>query len=215
MASSSPPASLAGPVYSGVAPLRAAELLAFGPMSTTELAEALRCHVRTARRVLERLVGENWAHPVDGWPPRFALSLRAAALGAQTMTRAPFVAEAAALVEDVAACLDRSAFVAIPCYEQVLCIASSAASPVARGEMLPMSRTAAGAILFAHRARAAEPIDDVEWARVGDEIAVRLAGPRGVPAAAIAVRPVGLEEPAVATVALLLAARITNERRTT
>ncbi len=77
-----------------------------------------------------------------------------------------------------------------------------------------MSETAAGAILLALRERPSEPVQDVEWARVGDEIAVRLAGPDGGPAAAIAIRPVGSEEPAVATLVLLSAARITNERRT-
>lgn len=41
--------------------LRAIELLAFGPCSATELAAALQIHPRTVRRLLQKLVHEQYA----------------------------------------------------------------------------------------------------------------------------------------------------------
>src|ERR1700754_1872900 len=77
------PDDLRGPVYSSVSLLRAAEIMAFGPVTTGELARALDCHIRTARRALERLLSEGWASRTRGARPRDSVSLRALAMPAR------------------------------------------------------------------------------------------------------------------------------------
>ena len=109
------PEALVGPVYSSVSPLRAAEIMAFGPVSTTQLSQALCCHERTARRVLERLVDEGWTCCTGGVQRRYSLSLRAAAMGAQALSRSPFASLAAGLARELGVRANRAVFVAVPC----------------------------------------------------------------------------------------------------
>ena len=145
------PDALSGPVYSSVSLLRAAEIMAFGAVSTAELSRALCCNVRTGRRVLERLVEEGWARCASDSPRRYSLSLRGAAMGAQALSRSPFATMAASLVGDLAAQADRTAFVAVPCYERLLCVAGSEGAPFRRGDLLDIAGSAAGLALLAHR----------------------------------------------------------------
>lgn len=145
------PDALSGPVYSSVSPLRAAEIMAFGAVSTAELSRALCCNARTGRRVLERLVEEGWARRTRDRPRRYSLSLRAAAMGAQALSRSPFASMAASLVGDLAAQAGRTVFVAVPCYERLLCVAGSEGAPFRRGDLLDIAGSAAGLLLLAQR----------------------------------------------------------------
>jgi DNA-binding IclR family transcriptional regulator len=145
------PEELLGPVYSSVSPLRAVEILAFAPVTTTELSVALRCHQRTARRLLERLVVEGWVRRVSGPRPRYELTLRAVAMAAQAQRRSAFAQAALAFAAEAAERLERPAHVAIPCYGQLLCLASSAGAPARRGDLLDIAGSAPGRVLLANR----------------------------------------------------------------
>jgi DNA-binding IclR family transcriptional regulator len=78
--------------------LGALELLADGPRSTTEVADALNIHVRTARRTLARLSHDGYAARSDGPRPVYSLTPQFTALAnralrqqarAQTATSQP------------------------------------------------------------------------------------------------------------------------------
>lgn len=51
--------------------VQALELLATGPRTVAEVAEAVNIHERTARRMLNRLVGEGYLDRTDGFPRRY------------------------------------------------------------------------------------------------------------------------------------------------
>ena len=181
---SPPPAGLCGPVYSSVSVLRAAEIMAFGSVSSGQLARALSCNIRTARRVLDRLVAEGWAQRTGDARPRFSLTFRAAAMGAQALSRSPFAGVAARVVGEVAERAGRPAYVVVPCYEQLLCVASSDRAVVRRGDVVAAAGSPGGLVLLAHRPawRAAlercdrdgelERVRKLGLARVGGEVAL-------------------------------------------
>lgn len=56
--------------------LRALEALADRPLSSSELAELIGVHPRTARRLLIRLAHEAYVAPVVGYRHRYALTSR-------------------------------------------------------------------------------------------------------------------------------------------
>lgn len=61
------------------------EVLAGGPCSTPQVADALSIHVRTARRMLSRLVYDGYAE-FSGQPrPKYSLSPRFAALARRAL----------------------------------------------------------------------------------------------------------------------------------
>lgn len=65
--------------------LHALEALATRPLSSTELAEVIGVHPRTARRLLMRLAHEAYAAPLGGRHHRYAATLRLPALGARAL----------------------------------------------------------------------------------------------------------------------------------
>jgi DNA-binding IclR family transcriptional regulator len=71
--------------YSVTRTLRALEALAAQPLSSSELAERIGVHPRTARRLLLRLAHEAYATPLGGYRNRYALTQRIVVVGAQAM----------------------------------------------------------------------------------------------------------------------------------
>ena len=79
--------------------VRALELLAFGPLSAPQLAEAMQVGVATARRMLWRLAEEEYVVQLDEPRRRYALTPRLVAVAGQWLEHselprlaAPFVA---------------------------------------------------------------------------------------------------------------------------
>src|SRR3954470_12632719 len=81
--------------------LRAIEVLAFGPASTPQVAEALRVDARTARRLLNRLADDGWVVRIEGRVRMYTLSLRLVALASQFVERAPLTHAAASVVRSL------------------------------------------------------------------------------------------------------------------
>lgn len=138
--------------------LRALELLAFGPRSAVEVAEAAGIHERTARRLLHRLIDEGYVRRLPAQRAGYAATLRLLAVAghlaehsALTQTSRPYVAR----LRDQT---DYTTRLAVPSYRSVLIIvqepgAGPAASAVRFGEQLPCHATALGKALLAHRPR--------------------------------------------------------------
>jgi DNA-binding MarR family transcriptional regulator len=190
------PDGLRGPVYSSVSLLRSAEIMAFGPVTTGELARALDCHIRTARRALERLLAEGWATRTQGARPRYSLTLRAVAMGAQAWSLEPFARVAVRLVDEVAARAARQAFVAVPCYERLLCVACSDRAGISPGDLLDAPCSAAGRVLLASNGACGETRER-GYLRVGDTVALALSSGADPAAGVLTVLHVGEHEQAV------------------
>ena len=65
--------------------MRALELLASGPLSAPQLAEAMQIHPRTARRMLYRLADEGYVRCLDEPRRRYVLTMRLVSLAAQCL----------------------------------------------------------------------------------------------------------------------------------
>lgn len=133
--------------------LRAIELLAFGPCSAPELAAALQIHPRTARRLLRKLVDEEYARSTSRRyrpGPLYALSPRLVGLAAQAVGRLPLTVNAEPALADLHDQLGRPVFIATPSYRHVVVILNHGAPP-RRWELLPAQTSAAGKVLLAHR----------------------------------------------------------------
>lgn len=108
--------------YAAMNTVRALEHLAFAALSTPELAASLQVSVRTARRLLQRLMLEGFVTQERGHRRRYHATLRLAALGRQMLGHAPVVKAAAARVARLAQDTSCVAHLWIPGYdEQVVC----------------------------------------------------------------------------------------------
>ena len=134
--------------------LEALEVIVFRPSSAPRVADALGVHPRTARRILQTLVGEQYLERRGG-PGRAAHeyqpTVRLLALAAQLAARMPLVAAARQAVRDAEAETGAAAYVAVPCYSEVLVVAASGAGTVRPWDTMRASADAAGCVLLAHR----------------------------------------------------------------
>jgi DNA-binding IclR family transcriptional regulator len=135
--------------------VRALERLAFRSLSAPELAIALQVHQRTARRLLQRLVLEDYAAETgDAWR-RYRLTLRLAALGRQLIAHTQWPREAGPWVAKLAAQTQHRAGLWIPCYPDVVCVVNAdphgPPSEPHLGVLLPAHASAPGKALLAHR----------------------------------------------------------------
>ena len=136
--------------------MRALELLAFGPVSVRQLAAALQIHERTARRLLGRLVDEEYVTRLDEPRRRYVLTLRVAALASQALKRSELARVAAPVVALLHTQTALTAHLVSPSYDCVLCVvhaADGAIFPPRMGEMVPAHCTAGGKTLLAGRDR--------------------------------------------------------------
>jgi DNA-binding IclR family transcriptional regulator len=161
--------------------LQAIEVLAFQPASAPQVAEALRVDARTARRLLNRLADDGWVVRIDGRVRMYTLSLRLVALASQFVERAPLTHVAASVVRSLHERTGGVAYVTVPSYRSVLCLAHRAGEGRSRphtGELIPAHATAAGKVLLAHRGPWREsvlerPLERVTERTVVDPDAVR------------------------------------------
>ena len=136
--------------------LQALELLAFQNLSCPELAAALGTHPRTARRLLARLVADDYAEPTSDTRRRYRATLRTAALGRQLIAHAALPRWAAPYVADLHARTGATAHLVIPSYRGAVCVVhcheqlAQAPEPMLQ-ELLPAHATAAGKVLLSYR----------------------------------------------------------------
>jgi DNA-binding IclR family transcriptional regulator len=137
--------------------MQALELLTFQELSAPELADALQVHLRTARRLLVRLAFEGYISEIPGWPRRYSLTLRLAAMGRQAIARAQLPQVAAPIVAALATKTEATAHLWMPCYRDVICLlrcepdgGREGTGPML-GESVPAHASAAGKVLLAHR----------------------------------------------------------------
>jgi DNA-binding IclR family transcriptional regulator len=135
--------------------LQAIEVLAFEPSTAPQIAAALRIDARTARRLLTRLADDGWVVPIEGRVRKYTLSLRLVALVSQFLARAPLARAAAPIVDVLHAETGAVAYVTVPSYRSVLCLAHGARDPRSKPrihELIPAHASAGGKVLLAHRA---------------------------------------------------------------
>jgi DNA-binding IclR family transcriptional regulator len=132
--------------------MRALEVLAFGPSSTSQIATELQVHPRTARRLLNRMVNDGWLVRRDGPRPTYTPTLRIVALAAQHAHRAPLVRHGMELARTARARTGVPAHLAVPSYRSSLRLVRTVGDePVAVRDLAPANATAGGKLLLAFR----------------------------------------------------------------
>ena len=164
-------AEVQGLATQSFAPLRVVEVLAFGSMTTTEVAHHLRVHQRTARRALVLLHERGWVHRLDGPRPRWELSGRVLALASRAAHGTLGEQTAIALVDDLYEDTGHPVYAVIPCYDGVCCVADSRFDTLLqRGGLASAVENVGGVALLAYRPRwrdqtlALAGVDADEWA---------------------------------------------------
>ena len=148
-------AEMQGLSISTLTSLRAVEVLAFGPMRSTEVAHHLRIHPRTARRVLAHLAEHGWARRIPGRFPEWELSGRVLALASKAAHGILREQAAITLVDDLYEETGLPIYAVLPCYDSVCCVADSGGCEtlLERGEVVPAVENVAGHALMAYRRR--------------------------------------------------------------
>lgn len=146
-------AEMQGLSISTLTSLRVVEVLAFGPMRTTEVAHHLRVHPRTARRILAFLGAHGWVHRIPGRWPEWELSGRVLALASRAAQGTLRQQAAIGLVDDLYEATGLPVYSALPCYDAVCCVADSGGyeTVLERGDVVPAVESVAGHALMAYR----------------------------------------------------------------
>jgi DNA-binding IclR family transcriptional regulator len=134
--------------------MRALEVLAFEPMSAPKLADTLGVHPRTARRLLTRLLEEDYVTRTDDVRRIYSPTMRVVALAGQVVEHAELTRRAVPFVESLHRATGGTAHLMVPSYRQVLCLVHSNGSGPARPqlrELVPSHCTAPGKALLGHR----------------------------------------------------------------
>src|SRR4051812_13623876 len=100
--------------------MQALEVLAFGPSTTTRVADELRVHPRTARRLLNRMVHDGWMVRHDGPRPTYTPTLRIVALAAQLAHRTPLVRQTLEVVSELRLSPREAVHLVVPSYRSTL-----------------------------------------------------------------------------------------------
>lgn len=137
--------------------VRALEVLAFRPVSAPELAQALQIHPRTARRMLRRLVEEEYATLATDHRRRYSATMRLVALAGQLIEHAELPRLAGSFVALLHERTGLTAHLALPSYDSVVCVVhvgpgEEMVRPQLR-ELVPAHCTATGKALLAWRDR--------------------------------------------------------------
>jgi DNA-binding IclR family transcriptional regulator len=140
--------------YTAQRVLQALEVIVLSPSTAPTVAGALGINPRTARRILKTLVAEQYVERRGGRgraAHQYQPTVRLLALAAQLASRLPLVAAARRAVRRVESETDAAAYVAVPCYGDVLVIAASGAGAVRPLATLQAGADASGWVLLAHR----------------------------------------------------------------
>jgi DNA-binding IclR family transcriptional regulator len=140
--------------YTALRVLQALEVVVLRPSTAPTVAEAVGIDARTARRILNTLATERYIERRGG-PGRarheYQPTVRLLTLAAQLASRHPLVAAGRQAVREVESEIDATAYVAVPCYSDVLVVAASGNGPIRPWATLQASSDATGWALLAHR----------------------------------------------------------------
>ncbi|MBA3262721.1 MAG: IclR family transcriptional regulator [Thermoleophilaceae bacterium] len=132
------------------------ELLALGPRSAPELADALGVHVRTARRILKRLESEGYVALGRDRRRRYHPTMRIVAVAGQVVERAELTHTALPQVRALRDELGEDCHLGVPSHLSVLCLVHAnghrdSSRPPQLRELVPCHCTATGKALLAWR----------------------------------------------------------------
>ncbi|MCW2994382.1 MAG: IclR family transcriptional regulator [Conexibacter sp.] len=158
------------------------ELLAYESLSAPQLAVALEAHPRTVRRVLARLVEDEYVVCGDDSRRRYRPTMRLVALAGQVLHNSMLVQRARPYVALAYERTGAMAELVMPSYQSVLCVLrcdveGEIAGPAVQ-EVLPAHGCAGGKVLLAHRDRwrdsvLAAPLERQPDRAISDPIALR------------------------------------------
>jgi DNA-binding IclR family transcriptional regulator len=136
--------------------MRTLELLAERPLTQARLAEALKIHRRTARRLLAPLVEAGYAVRVGERRPEYAATLKLVGLAGAVVERVDLVKVAFPHVVHLRDLTGEAAHLCVPREEGVMHLVEESGDSVvtvkpAVGEVVPYHCTAVGKALLAHR----------------------------------------------------------------
>ena len=134
--------------------MQAIELLSFQHASAPQVADALRVHPGTSRRLLNRLVSDGWLTRSDGYRRTYAPTMRIVAMAAQLTARDPLLVAARPIVTRLHRETGGVAHLCIPSYRSALCLVHRAGGPDVRPqlrELVPAHAAAAGKLLLGYR----------------------------------------------------------------
>ena len=134
--------------------MQAIELLSFQDASAPQVAEALRVHPGTSRRLLNRLVADGWLTRSDGYRRTYAPTMRIVSMAAQLAARDPLARAAQPVVTRLHRETGGTAHLCIPSYRSALCLVHRGGGPDVRPqlrELVPAHAAAAGKALLSHR----------------------------------------------------------------
>jgi DNA-binding IclR family transcriptional regulator len=140
--------------YTAQRVLQALEVVVLSPSTAPSVAASVGVSPRTARRILKTFVAEQYVE-LRGGPGRgahdYQPTVRLLVMAAQLGSRLPLVAAGRRAVSTIETQTGMAAYVAVPCYADVLVIAASGSRGVRLWATLPAGGDAAGRVLLAHR----------------------------------------------------------------
>jgi DNA-binding IclR family transcriptional regulator len=142
--------------YTAERVLRALEVIVFRPSTAPTVAREIGVSDRTARRILETLVQEEYVERGGGRgraAREFVPTVRLLAMAAQLAARLPLIQRGRRAVREIAVEAQLAAYMVVPCYERVVLIAGSGEDIWCPWATLPACSDASGQVLLAHRAR--------------------------------------------------------------
>jgi len=140
--------------YTALRVLQALEVIVLHPSTAPMVAEAVGIDARTARRMLNTLSAERYVERRGGQGRaghEYRPTVRLLTLAAQLAPRLPLVAAGRRAVREVENATELAAYVAVPCYSDVLVVAASGNGPIRPWATLQASSDATGWVLLAHR----------------------------------------------------------------
>lgn len=162
--------------------MRILELLAFGSLSVPQLAEALHAHPRTVRRVLARLLEDEYVTVTDDGRRMYTPTMRLVALAGQIVDGSALAGRGRPYVALAQERTGATAHLMVASYTSVLCLVHCSGSeedvrPRLR-ELAPAHCAAGGKVLLAWRDRwreslLARPLEGVTSRTVTDVRALR------------------------------------------
>jgi len=143
--------------------LRALECLALRPHTEVELAQQLEVHPRTVRRLVRRLIAEEYV--IESSPRVYAATLRIVALAGHIMERTDLVRTAFPYVVSLRNRTGEAAHLSVPNDKEVIHLVQETGKSVVTvkprlGEQVPYHCTAVGKALLAHLPARYEHLSD-------------------------------------------------------